>query len=210
MFMLQILSISFLQHLYCSLLTNLSIEMIPFIQKQYVPLELAYPTPMIERVLADAHPIAICTTLQHIPKLPSSATMTICLNDPAHEEHTAQDDFQSLLIAYQNDWDRVQLNDLAFVVYSSGTTGQPKGIANPHHAPSVSYRWRFDTLSDYQLGDVMGCNVFFVWEALRPLMRGGAVLPILVDDIFDGERLTLLLERFGVTEILFTPSYRVN
>lgn len=182
---------------------------------QYVPLELAYPTPMIERVLADAHPIAIATTLEHVSKLPAAAEMTICLDDAAHEEHG--DDFDALFNLYQNGWaedgeegSKVELGDLAFVVYSSGTTGQPKGIANPHRAPAVSYTWRFDTLSDYAPGDVVACNVFFVWEALRPLMRGGAVLPIPADDIFDGERLTLQLERFGVTEILFTPSLLEN
>eukprot|EP00956_Cyclotella_meneghiniana_P020988 scaffold37679_cov76-Cyclotella_meneghiniana.AAC.2 len=176
----------------------------------YVPLELAYPTPMIERVLADAHPIAICTTLEHIRKLPAAAEMVICLDDSSHEE---RHDYDDLLKAYQNGWDEgdeVTLDDLAFVVYSSGTTGQPKGIANPHRAPAVSYNWRFNTLSDYQRGDVVACNVFFVWEALRPLMRGGCVFPIPSDDIFDGERLTCTLERFGVTEILFTPSLLEN
>ncbi|KAL3773203.1 hypothetical protein ACHAWO_006325 [Cyclotella atomus] len=158
----------------------------------YVPLELAYPTPMIE-----------------------PAELTICLDDGAHEDSVTN--FDELLNLYQNGWaqtgemgSKVELEDLAFVVYSSGTTGQPKGIANPHRAPAVSYQWRFETLSDYAAGDVVACNVFFVWEALRPLMRGGAVLPIPADDIFDGERLTLQLERFGVTEILFTPSLLEN
>eukprot|EP00804_Cyclotella_cryptica_P028508 CCRYP_014803-RA/>CCRYP_014803-RA protein AED:0.08 eAED:0.08 QI:122/1/1/1/1/1/4/461/1389 len=190
----------------------------------YVPLELAYPTPMIERVLNDAKPIAVCTTLEHVRKLPAAVSemAIVCEDDPSHEGgigHTATDEeWAALYHRYQRGWAKegeepgckTTLEDLAFVVYSSGTTGQPKGIANPHRAPAVSYEWRFKTLSDYGPGDVVACNVFFVWEALRPLMRGGAVVPIPNDDIFDGERLTLQMERFGVAEILFTPSLLDN
>ena len=162
---------------------------------QYVPLELAYPTPMVERVLNDAKPTAICTTLEHVRKLPAAAgeMAIVCEDDSSHSHENdglssdSQDEVEwaSLWARYQRGWAEegeepnvVSLDDLAFVVYSSGTTGQPKGIANPHRAPAVSYEWRFRTLSDYGPGDVVACNVFFVWECLRPLMRGGTVLPV--------------------------------
>lgn len=195
---------------------------------------------MVERVLNDAKPTAICTTLEHVRKLPAAAgEMAIVCEDDASHHHDGEDglhtsdsqdeaEWASLWQLYQRGWssnddedegggedevesnNRTTLDDLAFVVYSSGTTGQPKGIANPHRAPAVSYDWRFNTLSTYKPGDVVACNVFFVWECLRPLMKGGAVLPIPADDIFDGERLTSQIERFRVTEILFTPSLLEN
>jgi len=46
-------------------------------------------------------------------------------------------------------------------------SGRPKGIANPHRAPVLSYDLRF-RLSDLGPGDRVACNVFFIWEILRP------------------------------------------
>lgn len=188
---------------------------------------------MVERVLNDAKPTAVCTTLEHIRKLPAAAgeMAIVCEDDGSHDEKFTSDnesEWRELWTRYRRGWEGgddaegkeddelpppgvvATLDDLCFVVYSSGTTGQPKGIANPHRAPAVSYEWRFTTLSDYGPGDIVACNVFFVWEALRPLMRGGAVLPVPADDIYDGERLTSQIKRHGVTEILFTPSLLEN
>lgn len=52
----------------------------------------------------------------------------------------------------------------------------------------------------------MGANVFFVWEFLRPLLRGAAVYVISDDVIFDVPNLLAACERQAVSEILFTPT----
>ncbi len=95
--------------------------------------------------------------------------------------------------------------NLAFVSYSSGTTGKPKGIANPHRAPVRSYLWRFG-LSDYGPGDRVGCNVFFIWEMLRPLLRGATTVVIPDDVIYDPGALIRFMEEYEISEILMTPS----
>ena len=54
--------------------------------------------------------------------------------------------------------------------------------------------------------EVEGCNVFFVWEMLRPLLQG-QVLTIIPDDtIYDPPALVSFLQEFNVTRMLFTPS----
>ena len=177
----------------------------------YVPLETAYPTAMLQRVLSDATPVAVITKMGQRPLLPDTHSQGIaifCLDDASH--HTNDDKSDEQLLQLYSSWPKPDLDDLAFVVYSSGTTGQPKGISNPHRACALSYDWRFREICDYKAGDVVAANVFFVWEALRPLMRGGAVVPIPPSVVFDGDSLTQFLHRHQVTEMLFTPSLLEN
>src|SRR5215217_9657877 len=95
--------------------------------------------------------------------------------------------------------------NLVFVSYSSGTTGKPKGIANPHRAPVASYLWRFG-ISDYRPGDRVACGVFFIWEVFRPLLKGATSYVIPDDVVYDPAALVRFLEEYRITEVLMTPS----
>jgi amino acid adenylation domain-containing protein/thioester reductase-like protein len=181
----------------------------------YVPLELAYPITMLQRVLHDATPVAVVTKQEQRALLPvtNTALAVLCLDDNEHhelQETAGQPESQAELLQTYQSFPPVSLDDLAFIVYSSGTTGQPKGIANPHRAPALSYRWRFDEFVDPGPGSIVACNVFFVWEALRAVMRGGAVVPVPASIVFDGEALSVFLHQHSVTEMLFTPSLLEN
>jgi thioester reductase-like protein/amino acid adenylation domain-containing protein len=159
----------------------------------FVPLELAYPASQLEDVLSDCEPIVVLTKEAHAGRLPEwQESFRIDLDEPGAPDE-----------AYEPP--RVDREDLAFIPYSSGTTGKPKGIANPHRAPVLSYLWRFG-VSDYGPGDRVGCSVFFVWEVLRPLLRGGASYVIGDDVIYDPPALVRYLEEHRITEIQMTSS----
>ena len=138
----------------------------------YVPLELAYPESQLEDVLSDCEPSVVLTKDAHAGRLPGwQESFRMDVDEPGRPE----EGYEPPLVDREN---------LAFIPYSSGTTGKPKGIANPHRAPVLSYLWRFG-VSDYGVGDRVGCSVFFVWEVLRPLLRGGASYVIGDDVIYD-------------------------
>ena len=159
----------------------------------FVPLELAYPASQLEDVLSDCEPNVVLTKEAYAGRLPRwQESFRIDVDEPGAPDE-----------AYEPP--RVDRENLAFIPYSSGTTGKPKGIANPHRAPVLSYLWRFG-VSDYGPGDRVGCSVFFVWEVLRPLLRGGASYVIGDDVIYDPPALIRHLEVHRITEIQMTSS----
>ncbi len=157
----------------------------------FVPLELAYPESQLEDVITDCEPVVVLTKDAYVERLPEwQSSFRVDADEPETSEA---------------DRPRVDRENLAFIPYSSGTTGKPKGIANPHRAPVLSYLWRYG-VSDYGPDDRVGCSVFFVWEVLRPLLRGGASYVIGDDVIYDPPALIRHLEEHRITEIQMTSS----
>jgi amino acid adenylation domain-containing protein/thioester reductase-like protein len=162
----------------------------------FLTLELAYPASLLGEVVADARPRVVLAHRHYAERLPRGQAR-FCL-DEGWEEVLAEAPGSELGAEPGPE-------NLVFVSYSSGTTGKPKGIANPHRAPVRSYLWRFG-VSDYGPGDRVACNVFFIWEMFRPLLRGGATYVIPDDVIYDPEAVVRFLEDYRITEVLMTPS----
>jgi amino acid adenylation domain-containing protein/thioester reductase-like protein len=163
----------------------------------YMPMDLANPDSLLEKICHEAEPKVIITKSTYADRLDQSKTKKMLNIDVDHSWKDCKYD--------KNAVSALTLDNLAYIAYSSGTTGEPKGIMAPHRGSVHSYLHRYET-SSYQPGDRVACNIFFVWEMLRPLLKGATCYIIPDDIIYDPKALIAFLAEHKITEILFTPS----
>ena len=162
----------------------------------FMPMSLDSPEPLLRSIVSKSQPKVVITKTQHLSRL-CQITNTHILTidgDPFWK------DFEAETPEAEPAGD-----SLAFIPYTSGTTGDPKGVMLSSGSVMSSYfaRYRF---SSYSAGDRVACNIFFPWEFLRPLLKGGTVYVVPDDVVFLPRALAAFISEHGISEMLFTPS----
>lgn len=90
----------------------------------YLPLDPAYPKERIAFMLQDSQAPVLVTQLGMLPRLPSHQAAVICLDAPG--------DVAGGAAAWKGNRPRTEPEHLAYVLYTSGSTGNPKGVMVTH------------------------------------------------------------------------------
>lgn len=165
-----------------------------------VQLDKAFPRPFLKQILLETNTeLLLCDqdfeAFQDIelPTINITETDWSCVN--VQEVHKTTIDFP-----------KINPKSPLWLVYSSGTTGKHKGISISHQAMLASYNTRY-AIKDYDAKSQLGCNIYYLWEVFRPLLRGGTVHIINDDILHNFSLLAETIEKYHINEFLFTPSY---
>jgi amino acid adenylation domain-containing protein len=100
---------------------------------------------------------------------------------------------------------RVPAAQLAYVLYTSGSTGEPQGVAIEHHSVCALAAWARAAYSSAELGRVLGATPLHVdlsvFEVFAPLTTGGEVTTATL-----GLELPAIVRRAAPTLINTVPS----
>ncbi len=166
----------------------------------YVPLDPNYPQDRLAFILDDARPRVLLTQQSLRDRLRPVNADVLCLDDLPVGEIGAE---------HARPERKLQASDLAYVLYTSGSTGQPKGVQIPHralvnflkameHEPGITDEDKLLSVTSLSF-DIAGL------ELLLPLMVGAQVTIAPSDVAADGFRLASLMKTCGATVMQATP-----
>lgn len=163
----------------------------------YVPAEPDFPKGRIDLMMKETEVDVIITEMQYREKLEDFPVMIVdCMICAEKDDKTDKKH-------------RVKPEDLAYVLYTSGTTGRPKGVSVTNRNVCHYVRAFADEFHPYP-GDVMlqysVCSFdIFVEEVFATILNGAAIAIPSVKDRENINNLMNFVERHGVTMISGFP-----
>jgi amino acid adenylation domain-containing protein len=137
----------------------------------YVPLDPGYPPERLTFMLEDCQTPVLLTQERLAAKLPTQRELVVCLDR----------DWSAIAQEIQeNPTSEITPKDLAYVLYTSGSTGMPKGVAIEHRSAVVLVHWAREVFAAKDLTGVLAstsiCFDLSVFELFVPLCWGGKVI----------------------------------
>ena len=163
----------------------------------YMPLDPSNPADRLRHIMADSGTRFVLTTLELANRFGFS--------DPIVPEAGG-----SHQVAVQAPVTASVPAEIAYIAYTSGSTGNPKGVMGTHRATINRFAWMWREFP-FSPADVM-CQktalsfVDSVWEIFGPLLAGVPQVIIANDKVRDPAAFLALLGKHQVTRLLVVPS----
>ncbi|MFP7294485.1 non-ribosomal peptide synthetase [Bacillus safensis] len=169
----------------------------------YVPIDPDYPESRIQYMLKDSgatHLLTHSSFIGQAKELGFAGTYLFA------------DDQEISLMSSENLPLEAGLHDTAYIMYTSGTTGQPKGIMTTHsNIARVVKNTNYLTISETDTLLSLSNSVFdgFTFDVYGALLNGAKLVLPKKDTILDMHELTELIKRESIS-VMFVPTALFN
>ncbi len=166
----------------------------------YLPLNPADPAPRLQAIVGDARPALVLTHRAGAANLPQTVLRLTVDNERVRiGQHPAtRPDV------------RVDARNVAYVVYTSGSSGTPKGVQVEHRAVCNHLLWMQSVLpmdeSDRILQKYPVNFDASVYEIFGPLLAGAQLIPAEPSDYWDGSAFVRQVAAHEITIVDLVPS----
>jgi amino acid adenylation domain-containing protein len=169
----------------------------------YVPLDPSAPAGRLRRLLAEtgAPVVLVQHALRH--RLPECGAAVLCVDDPVPDGDLDDDDALPPRSGVRGE-------DLAYVISTSGSTGQPRGVMVEHRAIVNTVAWR-DLDLTVRADDRVLFNLSYAFDPslclIFPTLAAGARMVVAPPgEEYDPHRLLERVVREGVTILEASPA----
>ena len=167
----------------------------------YVPLDPSYPAERLAFMLSDSQAPVLVTQQRLVSRLPEHDAQVVCMDaDWAVVAACRQDNPES----------RVTHENLIYLLYTSGSTGQPKGVQLRHRGlvNLLHFMRQQPGLSDRDVCFAVSSISFDIAEVEihLPLIVGARIFLVSREVAADAARLARTLEQSGATFMQATPA----
>ncbi|WEN15097.1 amino acid adenylation domain-containing protein [Rhodanobacter sp. AS-Z3] len=167
----------------------------------YVPLDPEYPADRLAFILEDTMAPVLVTGQALVETLPSHWGCLVLLDSDADDIAAFADTAPETGVCTDN---------LAYVIHTSGSTGQPKGVAVTHRGVGNLARTQIETFAVGTSSRVLQfASASFdaaFWELCMGILTGARLVLASSESMLPGDALADLIARHGVTHATLPPS----